>query len=92
MPTTFLSQTVLEAAAPPSCQPASRWLAYLGRYASPADPLAEAIGNLRTVRGGGTTLTDNDAIALLARAGLVSVRAIPSDWAFPIRFVAGQRT
>ncbi len=49
------------------------WL-ILGRYASPADPLAEAIGNLRTVRGGGTTLTDNDAIALLARAGLVSVR------------------
>ncbi len=27
------------------------WL-ILGRYASPADPLAEAIGNLRTVRGG----------------------------------------
>jgi len=92
MPAPFLPRTVLEAAAPrvaASLRPGG-WLV-LGRYAAPADPLAEAIADLRTVRGGGTPLTDEEAVALLERAGLASVRAVPSDWPFPIRFVAGQR-
>lgn len=45
----------------PACGPVA-WLV-LGRYAAPADPLAEAIADLRTVRGGGTPLTDEEAIA-----------------------------
>jgi len=92
MPAPFLPPMVLEAAAPrvaASLRPGG-WLV-LGRYAAPADPLAEAIADLRTVRGGGTVLTDEEAIALLERAGLANVRAVPSDWPFPIRFVAGQR-
>lgn len=92
MPAPFLPRAVLNAAAPrvaASLRPGG-WLV-LGRYAAPADPLAEAIADLRTVRGGGTRLTDEEAIDLLERAGLASVRAVPSDWPFPIRFVAGQR-
>ncbi len=92
MPAPFLPRTVLEAAAPrvaSSLRPGG-WLV-LGRYAAPADPLAGAIADLRTVRGGGSRLSDEDAVSLLEDAGFASVRAVPSDWPFPIRFVAGQR-
>jgi hypothetical protein len=64
----------------------------LGRYAAPADPLAEAVTELRTVRGGGTALTDDEAIKILELAGLVKVHAVKSDWTAPIRFVAGRRS
>lgn len=92
MPAPFLPLTALESAAPlvaASLRPGG-WLV-LGRYAAPADPLAGAVADLRTVRGGGTVISEADAIALLEGAGLANVRAVPSDWPFPIRFVAGQR-
>jgi SAM-dependent methyltransferase len=66
------------------------WLV-LGRYAAPDEPLPEALAELRTVRGGGTPLSDDEAVALLERGGLVNVRPVESDWQAPIRFVAGQR-
>lgn len=92
MPALFLSQEALDAAVPRvamSLRPGG-WLV-LGRYAAPTDPLAEALAELRTVRGGGTVLTDEEAIELLDRAGLADVHAVPSDWPLPVRFVAGQR-
>lgn len=93
MPALFLSATVLEAATPrvaASLRPGG-WLV-LGRYAAPEqDPLAGALGDLRTIRGGGTVLTDSDAIDLLDRAGLADVRTVPADWSLPVRFVVGRR-
>jgi precorrin-6B methylase 2 len=93
MPALFLSQAVLNAAAPrvaASLRPGG-WL-ILGRYAALTDPLAEALAELRTVRGGGSVLTDEEAIELLDRAGLTNVHALPGDWPLPVRFVAGRRS
>ena len=92
MPAPFLPRSVLEAgvaAVLRSLRPGG-WLV-LGRYSAPPDPLAEALAELRTVRGGGTLLSDDEAVALLQQGGLAKVRAVPSDWPAPIRFIAGQR-
>ncbi|HTE70523.1 MAG TPA: hypothetical protein VK942_17485, partial [Actinomycetes bacterium] len=62
------------------------------RYAAPGAALPQALADLRTVRGGGTPLTDDEAAALLEGGGLVKVHAVPRDWSAPIRFVAGQRS
>jgi hypothetical protein len=92
MPAPFLPPSVLEAgvaAVLRGLRPEG-WLV-LGMYSAPPDPLAEALAELRTVRGGGTLLSDDEAVALLQQGGLANVRAVPSDWPAPIRFVAGQR-
>jgi SAM-dependent methyltransferase len=92
LPAPFLPRPALEAAVPiiaRSLRPGG-WLV-LGRYAAPAGALPQALADLRTVRGGGTPLSDDDAVVLLERGGLVKVRSVPSDWSTPIRFVAGQR-
>jgi SAM-dependent methyltransferase len=92
MPAPFLPMSALEAGVPPVAQSLrpGGWL-ILGRYAAPDEPLPQALAALRTLRGGGTPLTDAEAVALLERGGLTNVRAVPSDWGAPIRFVAGQR-
>ncbi len=93
MPAPFLPRSVLDAGVPVvarSMRPGG-WLV-LGRYAAPQEPLPEALAALRTVRGGGTPLSDDEAIALLEHGGLTNVRSVPSDWSAPIRFVAGQRS
>jgi SAM-dependent methyltransferase len=92
MPSLFLPRSVLEAGVPAvarSLRPGG-WLV-LGRYAAPQQPLPEALAELRTVRGGGTPLSDGEAVDLLERGGLTDVHAVPSDWQAPIRFVAGRR-
>lgn len=92
MPAPFLPRSVLDAGVPVvarSLRPGG-WLV-LGRYTAPHEPLPEALAALRTVRGGGTPLSDDEAIALLERGSLTNVRSVPSDWSAPIRFVAGQR-
>ena len=92
MPAPFLPRSVLGSSVPVvarSLRPGG-WLV-LGRYAAPKDALLEALADLRTVRGGGTPLSDDEAVALLEQGGLTNVRSVPSDWAAPIRFVAGQR-
>lgn len=92
MPAPFLPRAVLESSVPVvarSLRPGG-WLV-LGRYAAPQEALPEALADLRTVRGGGTPLSENDAVALLERGGLANVRSVPSEWKAPIRFVAGQR-
>jgi SAM-dependent methyltransferase len=91
MPAPFLPRAVLESSVPVvarSLRPGG-WLV-LGRYAAPQEALPEALADLRTVRGGGTPLSENDAVALLERGGLANVRSVPSEWKAPIRFVAGQ--
>jgi len=91
IPAPFLPKSVLESGVPVvarSLRPGG-WL--LGRHAAPQEPLSEALADLRTVRGDGTPLSDDDAVALLERGGLANVRAVPSEWKAPIRFVAGQR-
>jgi len=92
MPAPFLPKSVLESGVPViarSLRPGG-WL-ILGRYAAPQEALPEALADLRTVRGGGTPLSEDDAVALLQRGGLTDVRSVPSEWMAPIRFVAGQR-
>jgi SAM-dependent methyltransferase len=92
MPAPFLPRAVLESGVPAvarSLRPGG-WLV-LGRYAAPPEALAEALADLRTVRGGGTPLSDDEAVSLLERGGLTNARAVPSDWSAPIRFVAGRR-
>jgi SAM-dependent methyltransferase len=92
MPAPFLPRAVLESSVPVvarSLRPGG-WLV-LGRYAAPHEALPEALADLRTVRGGGTPLSEDDAVALLERGGLATVRSVPSEWKAPIRFVAGQR-
>ena len=92
MPAPFLPRAVLESSVPVvarSLRPGG-WLV-LGRYAAPQGALPEALADLRTVRGGGTPLSEDDAVALLERGGLANVRSVPSEWMAPIRFVAGQR-
>ena len=92
MPAPFLPRSVLESGVPVvarSLRPGG-WL-ILGRYAAPREALPEALADLRTVRGGGTPLSEDEAVALLEGGGLANVRSVPSEWMAPIRFVAGQR-
>jgi SAM-dependent methyltransferase len=93
MPAPFLPRSALETGVPVvarSLRPGG-WLV-LGRYAAPDAALPQALAELRTVRGGGTPLSDDEAVTLLEAGGLAKVHAVPSDWSAPIRFVAGQRS
>lgn len=93
LPALFIAPAMLEAAVArvaASLRPGG-WL-ILGRYGAPDDPLADALAELRTVRGGGTVLTDEQATELLGGAGLRDVRAVDSDWPLPVRFVVGRRS
>ena len=93
MPAPFLPRSALDAGVPLVTRSlrSGGWL-ILGRYAAPDQPLPQALTALRTLRGGGTPLSDDEAVALLERGGLTNVRAVPSEWSPPIRFVAGQRS
>ena len=71
LPTFFVTEADLEKSLPAllqSLRPGG-WIA-LGLMHPPPDPLAAAIFNLRTVRGGGCVLAADRAIELLAGAGL----------------------
>ena len=63
----------------------------LGRYAGSDDPVAGALGDLRTIRSGGTLLTGSDTRALLEGAGLVDVHEVDRTWPAPIELTAGRR-
>jgi hypothetical protein len=91
MPAPFLPRAVLESSVPVVARSlrSGGWLV-LGRYAAPQGAPSEALADLRTVRGGGTPLSEDDAVALLEQGGLANVRSVPSEWMAPIRFVAGQ--
>ncbi len=92
MPVIFLSRTILEGAvvrAVAAMRPGAQIV--LGRYAGSDDPLLGALGDLRTIRSGGTLLNPSDARALLEGAGLVDVREIERTWPAPIGLTAGRR-
>ena len=64
----------------------------LGRYAGSDDPLLGALGDLRTIRSGGTLLSATETRALLEGAGLVDVREIERTWPAPVGLTAGRRS
>jgi SAM-dependent methyltransferase len=92
MPVIFLSRAILENAvahAVAAMRPGAHIV--LGRYAGPDDPVAGALGDLRTIRSGGTLLTGFDTRALLEGAGLVDVHDVDRTWPAPIELTAGRR-
>ena len=92
MPVIFLSGAILEDAvahAAAAMRPGAQIV--LGRYAGPDDPVADALGSLRTIRSGGALLNGCDTRALLERAGLVDVHEVDRRWPAPIELTAGRR-
>jgi precorrin-6B methylase 2 len=92
MPLIFMSPAILDDAvahAIAAMRPGAQIV--LGRYAGPDDPVANALGGLRTVRSGGTLLNSSDTRALLQRAGLVDVHDVDRTWPAPIELTAGRR-
>jgi len=92
MPVIFLPRAVLEDAmahAVAAMRPGAQIV--LGRYAGPDDPVAGALGDLRTIRSGGTLLDASDTRALLEDAGVVDVHEVDRTWPAPIAFTAGRR-
>ena len=92
MPVIFLRKAVLEAAvrrAVDAMRPGAEIV--LGRYTGSDDPLTGALGDLRTIRSGGTLLGPADTRALLENAGLVDVREIERTWPAPLGLTAGRR-
>ena len=63
----------------------------LGRYTGSDDPLASALGDLRTLRSGGTVLSPARAMTLLENAGLVDVREVERTWPAPLGLTTGRR-
>jgi precorrin-6B methylase 2 len=93
MPAIFLSSAILEDAvahAVAAMRPGAHMV--LGRYAGPEDPVAGALGDLRTIRSGGTLLNASDTRALLEGAGLVDVHDVDRNWPAPIELTAGRRS
>ena len=91
-PTFFVTETVLEAAVPRlyrAMRPGG-WLV-LGRMAPPPDPLAQAVGALRTIRGGGTEFDAKRLITTLETAGCTAARVLPRQGPVPLEYVIGQR-
>ena len=92
IPTFFLTEGNLSRALPGLVR-ATRpggWIV-LGRFAPPPDPLAEATGTLRTIRGGGFDLDAKHAVELLQQAGCASVHAAPRVGPVPLELILGQK-
>jgi precorrin-6B methylase 2 len=92
MPVIFLSRATLGEAvrqAVATMRPGAQIV--LGRYTGSNDPLASALGDLRTIRSGGTLLDATDTRTLLEDAGLVDVREIERTWPAPLGLTAGRR-
>ena len=65
--------------------------ALLGLYASPPDPLAVALNELRIVRSGGYPWNPNAACRLLTDAGLTHVHVVERTWNAPVLFIVGRK-
>ena len=92
VPTFFLNETAIDAALPAlfrATRPGG-WIVF-GRYLPPPDPLAEAAGALRTIRGGGADLDQKRAIELLEQTGCTSVHVPPRVSPAPMELVVGQK-
>ena len=93
MPVIFLSRAILEEAvrrAVDTMRPGAEIV--LGRYTGSDDPLVGALGDLRTIRSGGTLLGPADTRGLLEDAGLVDVREIERTWPAPLGLTTGRRS
>ncbi|HET7014494.1 MAG TPA: class I SAM-dependent methyltransferase [Streptosporangiaceae bacterium] len=91
-PTFFIAEAVLDAAVPRlvrSLRPGGTLV--LGRMAPPPDPLAQAVGTLRTIRGGGADYEPERLASALAAEGCVSIRTLPRSGPAPLEYVIGQR-
>jgi precorrin-6B methylase 2 len=92
MPVIFLSRAILDEAvarAVAAMRPGAQIV--LGRYAGPDDPVVAALGDLRTIRSGGTVLDASDTRALLEGAGLIDTRELDRTWPAPIGLTVGRR-
>jgi precorrin-6B methylase 2 len=92
MPVIFLSRAILEdavARAVAAMRPGAQIV--LGRYTGSDDPLVGALGDLRTIRSGGTLLKPSDTRALLEGAGLLDVHEVDRTWPAPIGLTTGRR-
>jgi hypothetical protein len=92
MPVIFLARAILGDAvahAVAAMRPGARIV--LGRYAGPDDPVAGALGDLRTIRSGGTLLDESETRALLGGSGLVDVHEVDRTWPAPIALTVGRR-
>lgn len=66
------------------------WLV-LGAYAGPADPLADTLAALRTIRSGGRVLTADESVELIKAEGFEDIRPIERTWSAPVDFVVGRK-
>ncbi|HEV8623011.1 MAG TPA: methyltransferase domain-containing protein [Acidimicrobiia bacterium] len=92
MPVIFLAPPILKDAvqrAVKALRPGAEIV--LGRYTGSDDPLVSALGDLRTIRSGGTLLGPADTRALLEEAGLADVREIDRTWPAPLGLTVGRR-
>jgi precorrin-6B methylase 2 len=92
MPVIFLSSRILEDAvrrAVATMRPGAEIV--LGRYTGSDDPLVSALGDLRTIRSGGTLLGPDDTRALLEDAGLADVREVERTWPAPLGLTTGRQ-
>ena len=64
----------------------------VGIYTRPADPLAAALAELRTLRQGGAVVTPEEVAGALEQAGYAGVDVvIPPERRLPVVCVAGRR-
>ena len=56
------------------------------------ESLASAVGDLFTVRAGGSVVYPEDALARLRHAGFDDTRELERDWDAPLRLVVGRRS
>jgi SAM-dependent methyltransferase len=92
VPTFFLSRELLTAGLPGirrALKPGG-WVV-LGRGDLPPDPLARAVSTLGTVRDGGASLTDDDAVALLRDAGFESAGRLDHGRPIPLSLFGGRK-
>ncbi|HET9729052.1 MAG TPA: class I SAM-dependent methyltransferase [Acidimicrobiia bacterium] len=92
MPVMFLAEAILDDAlahAVRALRPGGELV--MGRFISGGDPLTAALGDLRTVRSGGTLLTEQESAARLERAGLIDVRELPRTTPAPLGFTVGRK-
>jgi predicted O-methyltransferase YrrM len=92
VPTFFLSEAAITESLPAlhrATQPGG-WIVF-GRLSPPPDPLADAVGRLRTMRAGGVEVDAKRAIELLEGAGCEDVHIAPKQGPSPLELVLGRK-